>query len=786
MNGTDLLNRKNVFQMESLTAFSAYVLGLLGVLAGRFVFGLDWVPSLLLYVPCHGLACGIANNEARRIVDSLVLLLLFPLISSVVSELLLRSSASAGGTHLTRTMTVALGAFASVVSFGGVLLAAHFVSSVFGGWRLSHRVHAVCVRAEVIIACTLAMSAMIFVLRMLGTWGLHVSPVLRLVISLLLGVGYAFCVRGVLRAPVGVSETSVGFRRLDIHPEKRGKPSKSAQTAPAVREVTPPSVRLADVAGMEEVKRQIRLRLIEPVRDAAQARRYGISVGGGMLLYGPPGTGKTFIAKAVAGELGLPFYAITAADVFGKYVGESEGNIRRIFEEIRRHPLSVVFIDELETLFPKRTAGAHDSALKVISVLLQELDGIESGKNPILLLGATNVPWMVDEAFMRPGRFDVRVFVGLPDFAARRQMFISAFAKGSVPHASGLTAYLAERTENYSGADINGVMARLRQTAYERRMPAYTAALAEEVLAVTAPSATGEILDQIREWEATSVGEKGKNAIRGGTSVAERPTVTLKDVAGMADVKEQVRLRLIEPMTHRTLAGRYGLTVGGGMLLYGPPGTGKTFFARAVAGELDLPFYMVTAADIFGKYVGESERNVRKLFNDIRKNPLSVVFIDELETIFPKRTDEVHETTRKVISLLLQELDGIDKSKNPILLLGATNVPWLVDEAFLRPGRFDVKVYVGLPDFDARRQMLITAFAAGNVPHEPGLTAHMAERTEGFSGADLCGVMARMRQIAFDRRLSQYTYVLADEILELASPTTSDELVRRIRDWESA
>ena len=133
-----------------------------------------------------------------------------------------------------------------------------------------------------------------------------------------------------------------------------------------------------------------------------------------------------------------------------------------------------------------------------------------------------------------------------------------------------------------------------------------------------------------------------------------------------------------------------------------------------------------------------------------------------------------------------QELDGIDKSKNPILLLGATNVPWLVDEAFLRPGRFDVKVYVGLPDFDARRQMLITSFAAGNVPHEPGLTAHMAERTEGFSGADLCGVMARMRQIAFDRRLSQYTYVLADEILELASPTTSDELVRRIRDWESA
>ena len=205
-----------------------------------------------------------------------------------------------------------------------------------------------------------------------------------------------------------------------------------------------------------------------------------------------------------------------------------------------------------------------------------------------------------------------------------------------------------------------------------------------------------------------------------------------------------------------------------------------------MAGELELPFYMVTAADIFGKYVGESERNVRKLFNDIRKNPLSVVFIDELETIFPKRTQEVHESTRKVISILLQELDGIDRSKNPILLLGATNVPWMIDEAFMRPGRFDVKAFVGLPDFNARRQMLIAAFDEGDVPHEPGLTAHMAEKTEGYSGADLRGVMARLRQLAFDRRLQLYTYGFADEVLAASSPTTSAETVRRIREWEQA
>ena len=755
---------------EGLATAATYAVGLLGILAGRFVFGFGWVASVLLAVPFHSLACGIVNNESRRITGALCALLLFPIVVACGTELVSKVMASLSRQGLQEATSVAVAAEV------GVMLALFFVltgvtrllASCMGEWRLPDGVHAVAVRGLMICVCTAVFVGAVWGLRQLDLRYHALGPGLTTVVALVFAAAYVFCLRSVLRS--------------DIPMVSCGCPS-SGKGAEGVRLVKVPDVRLADVAGMDEVKRQIRLRLIEPVRDAAQARRYGIGVGGGMLLYGPPGTGKTFIAKAVAGELGLPFFAITAADVFGKYVGESEGNIRRIFGEVRKNRLSVVFIDELETLFPKRTGDVHESTRKVISVLLQELDGIEGGKNPVLLLGATNVPWMIDEAFMRPGRFDVRVFVGLPDVVARRQMFIAAFAKGSIPHASGLTQYLAERTENYSGADINGVMSRLRQTAYEQRLPAYTQALADEVLAATAPSATGDILDSIREWEAQSVGEKAKNAIRGGTSVAERPTTTLGDVAGMEDVKEQVRLRIIEPMMHQTLAGRYGLSVGGGMLLYGPPGTGKTFFARAVAGELELPFYMVTAADIFGKHVGESEKNVRKLFGDIRKNPLSVVFIDELETIFPKRTDEVHETTRKVISLLLQELDGIDKSKNPILLLGATNVPWMIDEAFLRPGRFDVKVFVGLPDFDARRQMLIAAFDEGNVPHEAGLTAHMAEKTEGYSGADLRGVMTRLRQVAFDRRLALYTYDFADEILAGSSPTTNAESVRRIQEW---
>ena len=175
---------------------------------------------------------------------------------------------------------------------------------------------------------------------------------------------------------------------------------------------------------------------------------------------------------------------------------------------------------------------------------------------------------------------------------------------------------------------------------------------------------------------------------------------------------------------------------------------------------------------------------MRKLFREIRKNELSVVFIDELETIFPKRTADVHETTRKVISLLLQELDGLDGNKNPILLLGATNVPWMVDEAFLRPGRFDISIYIGAPDLKARQYMLYRAFERGGVPYEEGIVEHVAQRTENFSGADLNGVMERIRQVAFSKRSSYYTIAIADEVLSSSRPSINGELVERIKNWE--
>ena len=267
----------------------------------------------------------------------------------------------------------------------------------------------------------------------------------------------------------------------------------------------------------------------------------------------------------------------------------------------------------------------------------------------------------------------------------------------------------------------------------------------------------------------------------------ERPKFRLDDVAGMEDVKDQIRLRMIEPLKRPEEAKKHGLGVGGGILLYGPPGTGKTFIAKAVAGELGLPFYPITAADVFGKFVGDSEGNIRAIFAEARKNPLSIIFVDELETIFRKRDANVHETTQKVISVLLQELDGVDsQSKNPILVIGATNTPWMVDEAFLRSRRFDVKAYVGLPDYAARKKIIENSVKTVEYPVDQDAIEYLTEATEGFCGADISGLFESVRQAAFDRKLNHYTKDLFVEAREKAVPSCNAEISQKIAEWEES
>ena len=758
--------------MATFSRFACAIFGGGAILIGHFAFGLDWTYSAFLFIPVFFLSLSFFANDGEGIVKFGSMVALFPFVvlyAPPIVRLCLEKI-----TRPEAKVDVAAQIIVTVFSLLALMSLSFGVSTFFarciGRFSIPRRVHAFLSKAMMLFAFLLALMSVFELVRVLDAQVLVLPPLLKGSLCVMFGGIFLFAIWRILasREAVYVTHVSDGAKGSSLRVKDHS------------------DVRLSDVMGMDDAKEQLRLRLIEPVLNPGRARKYGLKVGGGVLLYGPPGTGKTMLARAVAGELNVPFYMITSADVFGKYVGESEKNIRQIFTEVRKNSLSVFFIDELETLFPKRSADVHETTRKVIALLLQELDGLDAGKNPILLLGATNVPWMVDEAFLRPGRFDVKIFVDLPDQSARRKMLIAAFAKGGIPHTPGLTGYMAARTKHYSGADLNGVMDKLRQHAYAQRASCYTPAMADAAIAAVTPSANGSLLDQIHDWEADVLPSASANSGGNGIRIAVRPTVRLADVAGMEDVKEQVRMRLIEPLRNATLAEHYGIKVGGGIMLYGPPGTGKTFLAKAVAGELSLPFFAVTGADIFGKYVGESEKNVRRLFREIRKNDLSVVFIDELETIFPKRTADVHESTRKVIALLLQELDGFDGMRNPMLLLGATNVPWMVDEAFLRPGRFDIRVYVGPPDYDARRQMLQSAFEHGKVPYEEGLVEHLAQRTENFSGADINGLLERMKQAAFRNRFSYYTVESADEILKSLHSSISPELVAQIKEWEKS
>ncbi|MBP5791748.1 MAG: ATP-binding protein [Kiritimatiellae bacterium] len=759
-------------------SFASFMIGLSVALASYFLLGAGVVVSMLLFFPAKGLATAIFRNDGGGCVRSLIVLLLFPVLPVVADFAIARIACVASGTPLAAGRDASAEFIIRIVVSAVTLVAMNIVASIASGvagdFSLPHPVHSLAVRVLDIVACSLVLFAALVAIRQFDANVAVIPPVAKMALACVAGLLAVMALKRIFSSdyePPGPAESS-------------SKESSSKKAVPQ-RLRFPPNITLADVMGMDDAKEQIRLRLIEPVKNPGKARRYGMKIGGGVLLYGPPGTGKTTLARGVAGELKLPFYTITAADVFGKYVGESERNMRALFASIRKNPLSVVFIDELETLFPSRSGDVHETTRKVISVILQELDGLDQTKNPILLIGATNVPWLVDEAFLRPGRFDSRIFVGLPDENARARLVAAALAKGAIPHEPNLIGYIASMTRNYSGADLNGVADRMRQLAYTRNLSVYTRDLADEAVASVKPTANGAMLDEIREWEQKVSGASLKvSGTASKTAAAARSDITLADVAGMEDVKRQITLRLVEPVRNATLAKHYGINPGGGLLLYGPPGTGKTMLARAVAGELDLPFYAITPADIFGKYSGDAERNVRRIFAEARKNDLSVVFMDELETLFPKRTIDVHETTRKVIAMLLQELDGIDSSKNPILLIGATNVPWLVDEAFLRPGRFDVRIFVGMPDAAARRFMADRMLNKGEVRFEEGLEDHIASLTEGFSGADMKGLFERMRQTAFMRRLPYYTKALADEIAASSSPTPSKDITERIREWE--
>jgi len=482
----------------------------------------------------------------------------------------------------------------------------------------------------------------------------------------------------------------------------------------------PGSVTYEDIGGLDDELDRVREMIELPLSDPDVFDRLGIEPPKGVLLYGPPGTGKTLIARAVANEVDAYFEAISGPEIVSKYKGESEEQLREAFERAEDEAPSILFVDEIDSI-----AGARDDDSdmenRVVAQLLTLLDGLES-RGQVVVIGATNRVDAVDPALRRGGRFDREIEIGVPDREGRQEV-LEVHTRGVPLDEDVDLERLAGRMHGFVGADVASVVTEAAMEALQRERdePSVTRADFEQALAGVEPSA-------MRAY------------------VAESPAVDFADVGGLDDVKETLREAVEWPLRYGPLFEATDTDPPTGVLLYGPPGTGKTLLARSLAGETDVNFIRVAGPELLDRYVGESEKAVREVFERARQTAPSIVFLDEIDAIATQR-GESHEVTERVVSQLLTELDAAGEDPN-LVVLAATNRRDALDDALVRPGRLETHVEVPAPSRDARRAILDVHTASKPLESDVDLTEVAAE-TAGFSGADLDALVraASMRAI---------------------------------------
>ncbi len=483
-----------------------------------------------------------------------------------------------------------------------------------------------------------------------------------------------------------------------------------------------PSVNYEDIGGLDEELEQVREMIELPLSEPELFRKLGIDPPSGVLLYGPPGTGKTLIAKAVANEVDAHFEVIDGPEIVSKYKGESEERLRETFERALDNQPAVVFIDEIDSIASTRDDDA-DMENRVVAQLLTLMDGLES-RGQVIVIGATNRVDALDPALRRGGRFDREIEIGAPDETGRREIF-DVHTRG-MPLAEDVDLdYLAARTHGFVGADIHSLAIEAAMEALRDR------------------DNRGELTVTKDDFE-TALTVVDPSAMR--QYVAETPHANFDDVGGLEEAKQLLTEAVEWPLTYGALFEETNTDPPTGILLYGPPGTGKTLLARALAGESDVNFVSVAGPELIDKYVGESEKAVRQVFDRARQAAPAIIFFDEIDAIVGTR-GETSEATERVVSQLLAELDGLSDNPN-LIVLAATNRREAIDPALLRPGRLEAHVEVPLPDLDARREILAVHAKGKPLGTDVDLDA-LAVETDGLSGAQLEALLrdASMRAI---------------------------------------
>ncbi len=522
-----------------------------------------------------------------------------------------------------------------------------------------------------------------------------------------------------------------------------------------------------DLGGLGQTIDALREMVELPLRHPELFQRLGVDPPKGVLLHGPPGTGKTRLARAVANESQAKFFHIAGPEIMGSAYGESEKKLRELFEEAAKNAPSIIFIDEIDSIAPKRGQVSGEAEKRLVAQLLTLMDGIEPRQN-LVVIAATNRPEAIDEALRRPGRFDREIVVGVPDEAGRREI-LGIHTRG-MPLADGVDLDdLSRRTYGFVGADLAALTREAALETVRRILPKLN--LEEQ----TIPT---EVLDSLSVLDAdfdNALKRVQPSAMR--EVMVQVPNVSWEDVGGLDAARDRLREGVELPLKHPDAFKRLGIRPAKGFLLYGPPGTGKTLLAKATAKESQANFIAIKSSDLLSKWYGESEQQIARLFARARQVAPTVIFIDELDSLVPARGGGMGEpqVTERVVNTILAEMDGLEEL-NSVVLIGATNRPNLIDPALLRPGRLDELIYVGTPDVAGRRRILAIHTADMPLAKDVDLEA-LARRTDRFTGADLEDLTRRAGLTALRRALDSPQVTMADfdaALLETRASVTEE------------
>ena len=539
----------------------------------------------------------------------------------------------------------------------------------------------------------------------------------------------------------------------------------SVKTEPVeVTQIERPSVTYEDIGGLEEELQRIREMIELPLKHPEVFGRLGIDPPKGVLLYGPPGTGKTLIARAVANEAGANFYAIQGPEIMSKYYGQSEERLRELFTEAEKNAPSVIFIDELDSIAPKRDEVQGEVERRVVAQLLTVMDGLTARGN-VIVIAATNREDAIDPALRRPGRFDREIEIGVPTVAGRMEI-MQIHTRGMPIEENVQMDHIAKITHGFVGADLASLAREAAMKCLRRYLPEIDLGkpIPTEILEKMKVTSQ-DFADALREIEPSAMREV----------FIEVPRVTWADVGGLENIKKELHEAVEMPMEDPESFIRMGIKPPKGVLLFGAPGTGKTLIARAIATESKANFISIKGPEIMSKWVGESEKAIRMIFKKAKQVAPSIVFLDEIDAIAPKRGSHFDSgATERVVNQLLTSMDGLEDMEG-VFVIAATNRPDIVDAALLRPGRFDKLMLLPVPDEASRLKIL--QVHAKDMPLDNVDLEALAKRLDGFVGADIENLCreAGLAALRKNRTATKVTAAHFEEALAKVRPSTTPE-----------